>query len=185
MREVRIGEEVVDRDGRRLGRVERLVIDGRLVGVRRLRDEGRRLMADLSRQELESQPEVHPGLVAPPGRHWHPPSGYVIDDFLRFAEALIGQQPYIPPVHLDLDLSAVHEIAPGGPVWSGRQQVGEVSRVLTDDEGRVRDLVIRTGGLLRHEVLVPADRVREVVGTNVHLDLRPDEIDRLPRYQEG
>ncbi|HZU18726.1 MAG TPA: PRC-barrel domain-containing protein [Candidatus Dormibacteraeota bacterium] len=197
MREIRIGEEVVDRDGRRLGRVERLVvderahrlshlvIDGRLVGLRRLRDQGQRLVADLGRAELEAQPEAHPGLVGAPGRHWRPPPGYVLDDFLRVAEALIGQQPYVPPVRPDPDLSAVHEIAPGGPVWVGRDRVGEVSRVLTDDAGRVRDLVVRTGGLVRHEVLVPVDRVQEVVGTNVHLDLTREEMDRLPRYREG
>jgi hypothetical protein len=195
MRTLRIGEEVLGRDGRRLGTVERLVVDeqahrvthlvvgGRLVGTGRLRDvNGARLAADLDRDELERQPEASPRLVAAPGRHWRAPGGYSLHDFLRIASALIGQEPYVPPVHLDLDLSTIHEIAPGSRVFSGRQHVGDVRRVLTDDAGQITSLVLRRPGLLGRQVLLPSSHVTESIGTAVHVDLTEAEVDALPAY---
>lgn len=193
MRKIRVGEPVVGRDGRRLGSVERLVVDeqahrvthlvveGRLVGVRRvtaLDDE--RLRTDLDEEELVRQPEAHDVLVSPPASHWLAPRGYSLRDFLRIASALIGQEPYVPPVHLDLDLSAVHELKEGSPVWSGEKQVGEVSEVLTTDGDRVRALVLRRPGLLGTRHVLPVSHVTEVVGTNVHVDLTEQEIEALP-----
>src|SRR5207253_2834979 len=116
VRTLRIGEEVVDPDGRRLGSIERLVVDptahrvthivvlGRLVGVDRIADDGQgRLRVDLTSDGLRRLPEVHPGLVVPPGEHWHPPDGYVVENFLRLVEAFVGQSAYVPPVQVDLD----------------------------------------------------------------------------------
>jgi len=190
-----MNEEVLGRDGRRLGTVERLVVDeqahrvthvvvhGRLVGIGHLRDvDGARLAADLDRDELGRQPEARPELVGEPGRNWRAPGGYSLGDFLAIVSALVGQEPYVPPVHLDLDLSAVHEIAPGSPVFSGSEHVGEVSEVLTDEAGRVTTLVLRRPGLLGHRARLPSDRVVEVVGTAVHVDLSDAEIEALPAY---
>lgn len=195
MRILRIGEEVLGSDGQRLGHVERLVVDeqahrvthlvvdGHLIGATRFRDDGgSRLVADLDREQLRRQPKAAPELVGSPGSHWRAPGGYSIDDFLRIASALVGQVPYIPPVHLDLDLSAVHEITPGSPVWSGREHVGDVSQVLTDEAGRVTSLVLRRPGLTGHRVLLPSSHVNEVLGNNVHVDLTPDEVEALPPY---
>jgi sporulation protein YlmC with PRC-barrel domain len=197
VRSLRVGEEVLDRDGGRLGTVERLVVDeqahrvthlvvgGRLLGVGRVGGvDGSRLTADLDRDELGRQPEARPELVTAPGSHWRAPGGYSVDDFLAIASALIGQGPYVPPVHLDLDLSAVHEIVPGSPVFAGREHVGEVNQVLTDDEGRVTSLVLRRQGVVGRRVLLPAEHVTEVVGTTVHVDLARPEIDALPAYEE-
>ena len=193
MRKLRIGEPVVGRDGRRLGSVERLVVDeqahrvthlvveGRLVGVRRVSAlEDERLRADLDEEELVRQPEAHDVLVSPPAPHWLVPRGYSLRDFLRIASALIGQEPYVPPVHLDLDMSAVHELKEGSPVWSGGKQVGEVSEVLTTDGDRVRALVLRRPGLLGTHHVLPVSHVTEVVGTNIHVDLTEQQIEALP-----
>lgn len=198
MRSLRIGEEVLGRDRHRLGTVERLVVDeqahrvthlvigGRLVGVGRVRDlDGGRLAADLDRDELAQRPEARPELVGAPRSHWRAPGGYSLGDFLAITSALVGQGPYVPPVHLDLDLSAVHEIAPGSPVFSGSQQVGTVSKVLTDEAGRVTSLVLRRPGLLGHRVQVPPDLVTEVVGTAVHVALSGAQIAELPPYEDS
>jgi sporulation protein YlmC with PRC-barrel domain len=195
LRSLRVNEEVLGRDGHRMGTVERLVVDeqahrvthvvvhGHLVGVGHLQDvEGARLRADLDRDELGRQPEARPELVGEPGRHWRAPGGYSLGDFLAIVTALVGQEPYVPPVHLDLDLSAVHEIAPGSPVFSGSEHVGEVSEVLTDETGRVTTLVLRRPGVLGHRVRLPSDRVVEVVGTAVHVDLSDADIEALPAY---
>lgn len=193
MRKLRPGEPVVGRDGRSLGSIERLVVDeqahrlthlvveGRLVGVGRvtaLADE--RLRTDLNQEELLRQPEAHDVLVSPPAPHWLAPRGYSLRDFLRIASALIGQEPYVPPVHLDLDLSAVHELKEGSQVWSGGKQVGEVSEVLTTGGDKVRALVLQRPGLLGTRHVLPVSHVTEVVGTNVHVDLTELEIAGLP-----
>jgi hypothetical protein len=197
VRSLRVNEEVLGRDGRRLGVVERLVVDeqahrvthvvvhGRLVGVARLSDvDGARLSADLDRDGLDRQPEARPEVVSSPGAHWRAPGGYSLDDFLAIVSALVGQGPYTPPVHVDLDLSAVHEIAPGSPVFAGSEHVGDVGQVLTGDDGAVTALVVRRPGVLGHRVRVPPDRVVEVVGTAVHVHLSEAEVEALPVYED-
>lgn len=197
MRSLRVHEEVLGRDGHRLGTVERLVVDerahrvthvvlhGRLVGVGHLTDaDGGRLTADLDRDELAHQPEARPDITATPGGNWRAPGGYSLSDFLAIVSALVGQEPYVPPVHLDLDLSSVHEIASGSPVFSGNEEVGEVSEVLTDDAGQVATLVLRRPGVLGRRLGLPADRVVEVVGRAVHVNLNEPEIEALPAYDD-
>lgn len=192
MRLLKPGDTVIGSDGSRLGAVERLVIDeashrithvvvsGRLVGLGRLRDAGAGgLAADLGRAELERLPEPHDEFVSPPGRHWRPPAGYVLQSFLAVANALVGQAPYTPPVEADLDLGSEHEIVGGSPVWSGTTRIGEVERVESDESGALVGLVVRRGWR-GPRVKVPPGRVTEVVGTNVHTDLSPAEVDELP-----
>jgi len=193
VRILRAGEPVIGKDGRRLGSVERLVVDeqahqvthvvvdGRLVGTARVHPlDDDQLAADLDRQDLLKQPEAHDDLVRPPGSHWRAPSGYVLGDFLRIVSALVGQTSYVPPVHLDVDLSAVHEIKAGCPVWSGREQVGKVSELQTTDDGKVTSFVLQRPGVLGSRHVLPVDHVVEVVGTNVHVDLTASDIEALP-----
>jgi hypothetical protein len=193
VRTLRIGEEVLDREGHRLGSVERLVVDekahrithlvvdGHLLGLDRVSEAGpERLRADLARSDLERLPEVHEGVVVPAGEHWRPPAGYQLGNYLRIAEAIIGGSPYVPPVAADLELEETPEIKAGSPVWSGQRQLGKVTRAVADPDGTLRELVVRHD-LLDGERRVPADRVTEVVGTNVHVDLTDQEFEALPR----
>jgi sporulation protein YlmC with PRC-barrel domain len=192
VRNLRVDEEVVDAGGRRLGHVQRLVVDeqanqvthlvveDRLVGIGHVRDRGDGLVADLGREELLRQPEARRELVDEAPAHWIPPDGYALRNFLRIASALIGQGPYVPPVHLDLDLSAVHEITPGSRLWHDGEQVGEVARVDTDDSGRVAALVIRRPGVFGQQVVLPSGHVTEVVGNNVFVNLDERELGSLP-----
>jgi hypothetical protein len=115
-----------------------------------------------------------------PGEYWRPPGGYVLENFLRVAEALVGQSPYVPPVQVDLDAETRHEISAGSPVWSGRRQLGKVTRVVANADGTISELVVRHGRL-DGERRVPIERVTEVVGTNVHVDLSDEDFDALPR----
>jgi uncharacterized protein YrrD len=192
VRELRIGEDVLAPDGERLGSVERLVIDptahrvthivvdGRVLGLARIRDAGPDgLVADLGRDGLARLPEVHSELLGTPGEAWSPPPGYRLQNFLSLAEAIVGQGPYVPPVQADLDLSTVHEITPSSPVWSGKRRLGEVAEVLTDDSGALIDFVLDRG-FLHRRVRVPAGRVVEVIGNNVHVDLTEEEVTELP-----
>ncbi len=196
MRELRIGEEVLGREGERLGTIERLVVDesahrvthlvvdGHLVGAGRFRASGPdRLQCDLDPAGLARLPRERTDQLRPAGEHWNPPSGYAVGNFLRVAGAILGQGPYVPPIHLEVDLSAVHEITVGSPVWAGEERLGEVARVLTDDADNLTQLVLHRQGLLGANVLLPAGRVTEVVGNNVHVDLGPDEAARLPAYE--
>lgn len=197
MREIHVGEEVRGADGRSLGtvdlivvdeaahRVTHVVVDGRLVGVRRLRggDPGV-LLTDLSPEAMSALPAAeHPGL-APAGAHWNAPLGYRLSNFLAVAGALLGQAPYEPPVHIDSGEAAEHEITGGSPVWAGAHRLGEVERVLTDDAGAVIAIVVRSDHLLGGHHTLPVTRVIEVVGNNIHTDLAPGELETLPGYQE-
>jgi hypothetical protein len=193
VRTLRVGEDVLAPDGERLGTLERLVVDptahrvthivvdGRVLGLGRISDAGPNgLVADVGRDGLSRLPEVHHELLQTPGEVWSPPPGYRLQNFLSLAEAVVGQGPYVPPVEADLDLSAVHEITPSSPVWSGSRRLGEVAEVQTDDSGALIDFILDRGFLHSH-VRVPAGRVVEVIGNNVHVDLTDEEVQDLPR----
>lgn len=193
MREVHVGEEVLDRDGQSLGRVERfvvdekggrithLVVDGHIVGIARLREtDGSKLTVDLDRAGLESQPPGDLEDLITPGPHWLAPAGRRLTDFLAVAGSIIGQAPFVPPIHLDLEVADEHEITRNSPVWSGQTRLGEVDEVVLGDDGeRVNGLLVRGPGILGRRALVPADRIVEVVGSNVHVDLSPEEFEAL------
>jgi hypothetical protein len=197
MRAIRIGEPVRGRDGVRIGSVDRLVIDeaahrithlvvdGHLVGVRRLKGSTEdELVTDLDRAELERLPDVEGEHVSPAGERWVAPPGFALEHFLAIASALIGQAPYQPPVEVDPDLDDVHELTTGSPVWAGSELVGEVDRVETDDSGRIVELVVGRGGLGGYRKRLPADRITEVVGNNVHVALEAGEPESLADDQD-
>lgn len=196
MREFHPGEDVLWPDGTQAGAVDRivvdekahsvthLVVDGRLVSLARLRDAGPDgLVLELDRAGFAKLPRLDHGHVVAPGEHWEAPSGHALSDFLAIAEALVGQSPYIPPVHAELAGDEVRQITVGSPVWFADEEVGEVERVLTGDRGALQELVVHRAALLGAHVRVPAANVIDVIGNNVHLDLPPEEVDKLPRYE--
>lgn len=193
MTELHAGEEVRGRDGDALGTIDRLVvdesahrvthvvIDGRLLGVHRLQPGPDGLVADLDREQLTRLPAAEHDHVGAPGEHWTAPLGWRLENFLRITGALVGQSPYVPPVHFDPEQDDVHEITAGSPVWGGNTKLGTVEQVLTGDGGAVSELVIKREGLLSGHARVPGDRITEVVGNNVHTDLRPEELEAGPQ----
>ena len=197
MRELRLGEDVLGADGSRLGRVERLVVDegahvvshlvvaDRLVPLDRFRDAGPDgLATDLDSQGLSRFPAHDDASLAAPGDHWEPPEGYQLHNFLALAGALLGNAPYQPPVHADLTPgSAGHEITSGSPVWMEERRIGHVLQVLADESGSVAQLVIARDDLVGTRVLIPVEKVIEVVGANVHVDLSETDLELLEPYQ--
>ena len=195
MRELRIGEDVLGREGERVGKLERivvdesgdrvthLVVDDRVIELTHFRDAGPDgLLIDCDTTELQQFPRLEESEFAAPGEHWEAPPGFVMRNFLALA-ALVGQAPYQPPVQADLTSEErAHEITAGSQVWSGDTKLGEVDEVFTDDGGRTTQLGVRLEGIAAHHVLVSVDRVREVVGNNVHVDVGEDEVERLERY---
>lgn len=190
MRTLQAGETVLASDGSRLGEVQSLVVDerahrvthlvigDRVVSVRRVtatEDESLRL--DLDPEGLRAQPNTRQARLAGAPTHWDPPSGWARSNFLRIAEAFVGQGPYIPPVTLDDDVEDVHEITEGSPVWSGDDQVGRVASVETDDRGSIAWIAVAAHHRL---VRVPIDAVVEVIANNVHLRTSPEEFGKLP-----
>lgn len=183
-----------DPGGSRLGTLERLVVDesahtithlvvgGRVVGVGHFRSgPGDDLVCDLDREQLQAMPDVRHASVTGAPAHWEAPPGYRMESFLRIAGALIGQGPYVPPAHIEVESEAPHEITEGSPVWYQEQRLGEVALVLTDDDGRMTGLVVRHGPLGERR-LIDATHVTEVIGNNVHVDMDEQTFKALPRY---
>ena len=194
MRRLELGEDVLAPDGRRLGTVERivvdeaahvvthLVVDGRAVELGHFKDAGPDgLACDLTPGDLKRQPAVDEAPFVEPGEHWQAPAGYAVNSFLGLAGALLGQAPYIPPVHTDFgETEDVHEITEGSPVWSGSRQLGRVSQVESDDGGHLTALIVDEG-LFEAPRRLPISRVVRVAGNNVHTDLRREELTELER----
>ncbi|MFZ0215186.1 MAG: PRC-barrel domain-containing protein [Candidatus Dormiibacterota bacterium] len=186
MKTLQAGEHVVGRDGRRLGHVESLVVDEQAHRITHLVIGGRvvptslftaagptSLQLDLDEAGLKAQPDVEHARLAGAPAHWEAPNGWARSNFLRIAEAFIGQGPYIPPVTLGDDAENVHEITEGSPVWSGGDELGRVASVDTDDGGAITRIVVDAH---RRRIAVPIAEVEEVVGNNVHLRLSPAEF---------
>ncbi|MGH7904664.1 MAG: PRC-barrel domain-containing protein [Candidatus Dormibacteraceae bacterium] len=199
MRALRAGEDVLASGGERVGEVQRivvdeaahrvthLVVDGRVVPIARFRDAGPDGLAlTEDRAAFEKEQGFRDSRFDEPGEHWRAPAGFQLGQFLATAGAIFAQGPYLPPTEVELDpLARAHEVTAGSPVWSGEVRLGEVTRVLADDSGRVAGIVVRREGLLGHQVVVPAARVTEVVGNNVHTDLDRPALESLERYREG
>jgi len=196
---LRIGEDVLAADGSRLGKVERLVVDegahqvthliveDRVVPLAEFRDAGPDgLATKLDRAGLEAFPRHDESSLEAPGEHWEPPAGYQLQNFLAVAGALLGNAPYLPPVHADLTPGeSASEITAGSPVWTDDRQIGHVVEVLTDDKGKVTELVMARQGVLGEHVVIPLEKVIEVVGSNVQVDLNETDVDLLEPYRSA
>ena len=230
MKQLRVGEDVLARDGSRLGTVERLVVDegahqvtdlvvrDHVVPLREFREAGPDgLATKLSEADLKRFPTHDAAALEAPGDHWQPPEGYQLHQFLAIAGALLGSAPYVPPVHADLTPGeAAHEITAGSPVWAGDRQIGHVAELVTDEAGRLKELVMTHD---RHAIAFSSlsskgdrlltrgdktarlwdtstgrqiailrrndEKVIEVVGPNVQVELNETEIDLLEPYEPG
>lgn len=197
MKQLRVGEDVLAADGSRLGQVERLVVDegaqtvtdlvvrSRVIPLREFKDAGPDgLATDLHEDDLERFPTHDKAALEAPGDHWEPPEGYQLHNFLAVAGALLGSAPFVPPVHADLTPGeAAHEITAGSPVWVGEKRIGRVSELVIDENGHTRQLVMTREGLRGEQVLIPVEKVIEVVGPNVQVDLNETEIDLLEPFE--
>jgi hypothetical protein len=194
---LRIGQDVLAADGSRLGTIERLVVDegahqvthliveDRVVPIGEFRDAGPDgLATKLDDAGLAAFPRHDESSLEAPGEHWEPPAGYQLQNFLAVAGALLGNAPYLPPVHADLTPGeSASEITAGSPVWAEDRQIGHVIEVLTDDKGKVTELVMAREGVLGAHVVIPLEKVIEVVGSNVQVDLNETDVDLLEPHR--
>ncbi|MBF6600207.1 MAG: PRC-barrel domain-containing protein [Dehalococcoidia bacterium] len=77
------------------------------------------------------------------------------------------------------------DIQHNSPVWrlNPHRKIGEVDRVLYDEaSGRVRALVIRRGLIFSKDVVLPIDRVVEVVADVVRVDIDDAALDTLQEF---
>jgi PRC-barrel domain len=192
MRKLDPGEPVIGSDGERLGSVSRLVVDetahrvthlvvgDRVVGIGHLRPSpDGRLTVDLDHEGFQSQPDITAARVEGVPTHWQAPEGWTHSSFVRIAGALFGQAPYTPPAEVDDDVANVHELTEGSPVWSGYTELGRIRAVDAADDGAISRIVVESERP-RRKVAVPIDAVQEVVGNNVHLNLSPEDFEKLP-----
>jgi hypothetical protein len=194
---LRIGEDVLAVDGSRLGTVERLVVDegahqvthliveDHVVPIGEFLDAGPDgLATKLDHAGLEAFPRHDESSLEAPGEHWEPPAGYQLQNFLAVAGALLGNAPYLPPIHADLTPGeSASEITAGSPVWAEDRQIGHVVEVLVDDKGNLTELVMAREGVLGAHVVIPLEKVIEVVGSNVQVDLNETDVDLLEPYR--
>ena len=69
-------------------------------------------------------------------------------------------------------------------VWreEPHEKLGEVDRVLLDDQGRITALVMKRGFLLKHDVVLPSRYIVELLDDVVRVDISDAEVDQLKRY---
>lgn len=196
MRRLVIGEDVLAKDGARLGQVDRLVVDegahevthivvaDRAVPLSHFRDAGPDgLATDLPDDGLGRFPLHDEAELEPPGENWRPPGGYLLQNFVALTGSLIGGGPYTPPVHASLvPGQAPSEIIEGSPVWADERRVGEVVEVYTDDRGHTAGFVLERE---RRRYKLPIHKVVEVVGPNVHVELSETDVELLEPYEEA
>ena len=79
------------------------------------------------------------------------------------------------------------DIKEGLGVWRGdpHTKVGDVDRGLFDPQtGRLQALVVKRGFILRHDVILPARYITEVIDdVSVRVEITDEEISQLRRYE--
>lgn len=190
-----IGEDVLDRQGARLGQVDRLVVDegahevthivvaDRVIPLSHFRDAGPDgLATDIPAGGLGRFPRHDEVALEPPGENWQAPAGYLLQEFVALTGSLIGGAPYQPPIHAGLTPGeGPAELIAGSPVWADDRRLGEVVEVYTDDRGHTAGIVLEREG---KRYKLPIHHVVEVVGPNVHVELTETDIELLEPYEE-
>ena len=80
------------------------------------------------------------------------------------------------------------EITEGTPVWRQHphEKIGEVDRVLIDPEtSRAQALVVRSGFLRKHDIIVPVRYISELLDDLVRVELSDAELEQLHEYRPG
>jgi sporulation protein YlmC with PRC-barrel domain len=107
-------------------------------------------------------------------------------DVRRVAASFPGEPgPYLMR---ERNVLAPHEadIPDDAPVWrmNPHEKIGEVDRVLFDEDSRrMQALVVRRGHFFSKDVLLPADRIAEVIGGVVRVELDDGQLRELVEYK--
>lgn len=136
-------------------------------------DEFKELSSDYVEEYFVRVPDVRPGV---------PDSS----DIRRFVMSIPGE----PGPYVLQQVSALRpeetEIARDSPVWrlNPHQKIGEVERVIYDDAtGKLNALVVKRGLVFKKDVVLPVDRIVEVVADIVRVDLDDDALRALAEFE--
>ncbi len=206
LEDLRAGAPVLSRDGDKLGKLSRVVVekdtlrlthlvvdagrsDERVVPLGVLRDATEaavRLSMDTAEfRDLSVKYDVQvyqPIGDAQRGR-------LDLSDVSRFVASLPGELG--PGVMTDVLAKAPDEvdIAKDSPVWrlNPHQKIGEVEHVIFDDRTRkISALVVRRGLVFTHDVVLPAGYITEVVealGGIVRVEISDADLKQLQEYR--
>ncbi len=206
--EVDVGAKVFTRDGKEVGRVDRVVMmpeKNELISI--VVHKGFLLPRDtvipvediesadknavhlkITAKEVENLPQFIPENYTVPPSHWTPPSVYVP------AYVLVPVPGYVdiskPREELEAKAREAREgervpkgaveINEGTEVDCADGRVGTVDEVLVDPaSNQVTGIVVRVGTILTKDVVVPARWIVEVRNDRVLLGCTKDEIERL------
>jgi uncharacterized protein YrrD len=201
--EIKPGADVVGVDDS-LGNVERVVVnpgDGRVIGL--VVRKGLLLHRDfvipieaveeasedyvrvgLSVEEANRLPEYHhEDYVAPPAG-WRSPAGRSSSDAMFHLGGTDSGR-------LHAARSGQTEVAVGGrPLRAGQTvicrdgEVGKLDLVLVDRvTRRATHFVVRQGGLLGRDTIVPVAWVRDINRARIYLDVSREQLEQLPEYR--
>jgi osmotically-inducible protein OsmY len=75
-------------------------------------------------------------------------------------------------------------VVAGTPLYGRDGPIGHIAAVLVHpDSGEVTHLVVRAGGLLGRDVIVPVDWATEILPERITLDVERRQVERLPEYR--
>ena len=139
----------------------------------------------LGARELDHLPEYRDEDFARPRADWHLPAG------VRAGEALFRLPSLFDRQRLQPARSGQAEAAAGGrPIRAGQAvvcrdgNVGPLELVLLDPTSRrATHFVVRRGGLLGRDTIVPIEWVRELGRDRIFLDFTRHELELLPEYR--
>lgn len=128
---------------------------------------------DYIAEHFDLMPDTHPG--------WPDKS-----DVARLAASIPGEPgPYLMHEVLAIAPDEV-DIKRGARVWrlNPHQKIGEVERILYDTaSGKVSALVIRRGLVFSHDVVLPIERVVEVIADVVRVEIDDAALQALAEFK--
>ncbi len=138
-------------------------------------DEFKDLSVDYIQERFEQIPDEKPG--------WPD-----LSDVQRLVTSLPGEPgPYFMYEVMAKSPDEV-DIKKGSRVWRLRshEKIGEVEHVIFDEDSKkVTALVIRRGFVFSKDVVLPVERIVEVVGDIVRVDIDDDALRQLEEYRPG
>jgi uncharacterized protein YrrD len=183
---IEIGARVRTRDDSDVGEVHRVVVDidrqevasivvlkGRLLSrdilvplehVERADESG--VALKITTDELEQLPDFSYNEILTPPPTWAFPLPYP------------GGAVYVPVSQRERLGGSQEDITPGTKVWAADGSLGEVDRVETEGEtGRLDAFWVSSGGVLPHDLRIPAEWIEAVDKEGVQIAASRDQIE--------
>ena len=143
----------------------------------------------LTKEEFLAMPPYVIGEIPEPDGEWTPPPEFVAEDVTTRASALLGGALYEPPRdEIENRGPTERHLSGGSAVWrhEPHTHLGDVDRVIMDDvTNAVTGLVVRSGVVFHHDVIMPMERVVELLDDLVHVEISEDTWHTLAAYKPG